>query len=183
MNRTQRLCRVLRRFASVLFGLSIFGLLFVPILVFNTDLTLDLANHQLRLLDVDAFRFTATHLGWKLRAINGLAMATAFGASIFGLGVLVRLLTQFEEGTAFSLESVRLVRWLGWLQVALVPIGLALGWCFAAVTKALLGQVVGLWTHPIYASLDGLFWGGVTLLIAQILEEGFRLKAEQDLVI
>ena len=183
MNQTQRLCRVLRRFSSILLGISILGLLFVPILVFSPDLTLDWANLQLRALDVDAFRFTVSHLGWKLRGITGTAFATGLGAAIFSLGVLVRLLTQFEEGTAFSLESVRLVRLLGWLQVALVPISLALGWSFAAVTRALLGQVVRLWAHPIYTSLDGLFWGGVTLLISHVLEEGFRLKTEQDLVI
>jgi hypothetical protein len=183
MNRTQRLSRVLRRYASVLFGLSLFLLVLSPGMVFVPDFTLDFANHQLRLLDVDVFRFTPSHLGWMLRTLVWAELATNLATTVLSLGALIRLLHQFEAGTAFSLESVRLVRFLGWIQVAMAPVNFMWTLSVVAVTKALSTLVVSPWKQAIDPSLSSLFWGGVTLLVAYVLEEGFRLRSEQDLVI
>lgn len=183
MNRTQRLSRVLRRYASVVFWLCLLALIFSPGMVFLDGLALDTANHLLRLLDVDAFRFTASHVGWMLRVLIWIVLATSLSTAVLCLGTLIRLLHQFEQGTAFSQESVRLVRFLGWIQVATAPIGLLVFWGLAAVTKALTAQVIRPWKVAGSASLDGLFFGGVTLLVAYVLEEGCRLKSEQELVI
>ena len=183
MNRTQRLCRVLRRFASVVFWLCLLVLLFSPGMVFLDSFAVDVANHLLRLLDVDGIRFNAGHVGWMLRTFAGVLTAVSLATALLSLGVLIRLLHQFEEGTAFSLESVRLVRILGWIQVAGAPIGLLMLWGLAAVTKALTTQVVHPWKFAVNSSLEELFFGGITLLVAHVLDEGFRLKSEQDLVI
>jgi hypothetical protein len=183
MNRTQRLSRTLRRFASLLFGLCLFGLVFSPGLVFLDGFALDSANHLLRLLDVDGFRFNAGHVGWMLRTFVGVLTAGALATAVLSLGVLIRLLHQFEGGTAFSQESVRLVRFLGWIQVAGALVGLLMFGGLAAVTKALTAQVIHPWGHAVGSSLDGLFFGGITLLVAHVLDEGFRLKSEQELVI
>lgn len=183
MNRTQRLSRVLHRYASGLFGLCLLFLVFSPGIVFLDGFALDAANHLLRLLDVDALRFNASHVGGMLRTLVWALIATSLTSAILSLGALVRLLHQFEDGTAFSLESVRLVRFLGWIQVAMAPIGLLIFWGLAAVTKALTAQVIRPWRYAASSSLEGLFFGGVTLLIAHVLEEGCRLKSEQELVI
>src|SRR5664279_6456930 len=183
MNRTQRLCRVLRRYASVVFWLCLLGLLFSPGMVFLDSFAIDVANHLLRLLDVDGLRFNASHVGWMLRTFAGVMTAVSLATAVLSLGVLIRLLHQFEGGTAFSLESVRLVRFLGWIQIASAPVGFLMFWSLAVVTKTLLGQTVHPWKQAGTSSLEGLFWGGVTLLVAYVLEEGCRLKAEQELVI
>lgn len=183
MNRTQRLSRVLRRYASGLFGLILVLLVFSPGLVFLDGIVLDTANHLLRLVDVDGVRFSAGHLGGMLRILVWASMAISFTTALLLLGALVRLLHQFEAGTAFSPESVRLVRFLGWVQVAGAPVGILLFWGLAAVTKALTAQVIHPWKNSVDGSLHELFFGGVTLLIAHVLEEGCRLKSEQELVI
>ena len=183
MNRTQRLCRVLRYFASVLFGLSIFALVVSPFMSFSPGFVLDFANHQLRLLDVDAFRFTSEHLNWMLRTNAFLWLALAMGSAVLSLGALIRLLQQFEDGKAFSGESARLVRFLGWLQIATAPATMLMSWSLALTTRALLHQSIPPWRSAFGESLGALFFGGITLLIAHILDEGFRLKTEQDLVI
>src|SRR5664279_2183360 len=183
MNRTQRLCRVLRRYASVVFWLCLLGLLFSPGMVFLDSFAIDVANHLLRLLDVDGLRFNASHVGWMLRTFAGVMTAVSLATAVLSLGVLIRLLHQFEGGTAFSLESVRLVRILGWVQVAMVPLDFLLFWHLIVISRSLTTQVVKPWEHSIPSSMEGLFWGGVTLLIAHVLEEGCRLKAEQELVI
>lgn len=183
MNRTQRLSRVLRRFASGLFAICLLGLVFSPAVVLNDGFTLDTTNHHLRLLDVDGIRFQASHLGWMLRSHAWALLATSFLAGVLSLGALIRLLHQFEGGTSFSLEGTRLVRILGWVQVGMVPLSFLLFWRLAAVTRALTGQAIRPWGTAVSLSLDGLFWGGITLLVAHVLAEGCRLKAEQDLVI
>lgn len=183
MNRTQRLSRVLRRFASGLLGLCVLLLAFSPGLVFLDGFALDSANHLLRLLDVDGFRFNASHVGGMLRAFVWGLIAVSFVTAVLSLGALVRLLHEFEAGTAFSHESVRLVRFLGWIQVAGAPVGLLMFWGMAAVTKALTAQVIHPWKFAVNSSLNGLFFGGITLLVAHVLDEGFRLKSEQELVI
>lgn len=183
MNRTQRLSRVLRRYASGLFGLCLLLLVFSPGLVFLDGFALDTANHLLRLLDVDEFRFNASHVGGMLRTLVWALTAISFATAVLSLGALIRLLHQFEAGTAFSRESVRLVRFLGWIQVAGVLIGSLMFWGLTVVTKALTSQVIHPWKHAISTSLEGLFFGGVTLLVAHVLDEGFRLKTEQELVI
>jgi hypothetical protein len=183
MNRTQRLSRILRRYASVGIWACAILLVFSPAMVFLDSFTLDMANHLLRMLDVDAFRFNSGHVGWMLRTLVWALIATTFTAGVLSLGALIRLLHQFEEGTAFSQESVRLVRFLGWIQVATTPIGLLMFWGLAVVTKSLIGQTIHPWKQVGPSSLDGLFSGGITLLVAYVLEEGCRLKAEQDLVI
>jgi hypothetical protein len=183
MDRTQRLSRALRRFASGLLWLCVLLLVFSPALVLLDSFTLDTANHMVRLLDVDAFRFNASHVGWMLRTLVWALIATSFMTGVLSLGALIRLLHQFEEGTAFSLESIRLVRFLGWVQVAAAAFWVLLFWALAAVTRALTAQVIYPWGHAIGSSLDGLFFGGITLLVAHVLNEGFRLKSEQELVI
>ncbi len=183
MNRIQRLGRILRRCASVGIWACAVVLLFSPAFVLLDSFTLDTANHMLRLLDVDAFRFDASHVGWMLRTLVWALIATSFTAGVLSLGALIRLLHQFEEGTAFSLESIRLVRFLGWVQVAAAAFWVPLLWALAMVTRALTAQVIHPWGHAIGSSLDGLFFGGITLLVAHVLDEGFRLKAEQELVI
>ncbi len=183
MDRTQRLSRILRRYASGLFWLCLLVLIFSPGMVFLDGFTLDTANHLLRLLDVDGFRFTVSHVGWLLRTLIWALIATSLITAVLSLGALIRLLHQFEQGTAFSLESVQLVRFLGWVQIATAPIGLLMLWGLAAVTKALTTQVIRPWKYAGSSSLDGLFFGGVVLLIAYVLEEGCRLKSEQELVI
>ena len=183
MNFTKRLSRALRRFASLLFGLAVIVLVFSPGIVLLDGFVLNTTNHQLRLLDVDGLRFQSAHLGWMLRTHAWALLATAFTAGALSLGALIRLLHQFEGGTAFSLESVRLVRILGWVQVAMVPLDFLLFWHLTVITRSLTTQVVKPWEHSIPSSMEGLFWGGVTLLIAHVLEEGCRLKAEQELVI
>jgi hypothetical protein len=183
MNRTQRLSRVLRRYASVVFWACLLILVFSPGLVFLDSFALDTTNHLLRVLDVDGFRFNTSHLGWMLRTLVWGLAAASFTTAVLSLGALIRLLHQFEQGTAFSLESVRLVRFLGWIQMAAAPVGFLMLWGLAVVTKSLLGQTIHPWKQVGTSSLDGLFFGGVTLLVAYVLEEGCRLKAEQDLVI
>jgi len=183
MNRTQRLSRVLRRYASVVFWLCLIGLIFSPGLLFLDGFTLDAANHQLRLLDVDGLRFNAGHVGWMLRTLVGAGIATGLTTAVLSLGVVIRLLHQFEQGTAFSPESAHLVRFLGWIQVAAALVEFLLYGGLASVTKALTAQVIHPWWVAGSSSLDGLFFGGVALLVAYVLEEGFRLKTEQDLVI
>src|SRR5664279_1222452 len=180
MNRTQRLCRVLRHYASVVFWLCLLGLLFSPGMVFLDSFAIDVANHLLRLLDVDGLRFNASHVGWMLRTFAGVMTAVSLATAVLSLGVLIRLLHQFEGGTAFSLESIRLVRFLGWIQVAEAPVGLLMFWGFAAVTKTLIAQVIHPWKFAVISSLEGLFFGGITLLVAHVLDEGFRLKSEQE---
>jgi hypothetical protein len=71
MNRTQRLSRILRRYASIGIWACVIPLVFSPAIVFLDGFTLDVANHQLRVLDVDTFRFTAGHVGWMLRTWFG----------------------------------------------------------------------------------------------------------------
>jgi len=183
MNRTQRLSRILRRYASVVFWSCLLLLVFSPGMVFLDGFALDIANHLLRLLDVDGLRFNASHVGWMLRTLVWALIATSFTTAVLSLGALVRLLHQFEDSAAFSLESIRLVRFLGWIQVATAPLGLLMFWGLAAVTKVLTTQVIHPWKHAASSSLDGLFFGGVVLLVAYVLEEGCRLKAEQKLVI
>lgn len=107
MDRTQRLSRVLRRYASVVFWLCLICLIFSPGLLFLNGFTLDVANHQLRMLDVDGLRFTTSHVGWMLRALVGAWVATGFTMAILSLGALIRLLHQFEQGTACSSEASR----------------------------------------------------------------------------
>ena len=183
MNRTQRLSRILRRYASGLFGLTLLLLVLSPGLVFLDGIVLDTANHLLRLADVDGVRFGAGQVGGILRSLIWASMAISFTTALLLIGALIRLLHQFEAGTAFSRESVRLVRFLGWIQVAGAPAGIFLFWGLAAVTKALTTQVIHPWKNAIDGSLHGLFFGGVTLLVAHVLDEGFRLKSEQELVI
>jgi hypothetical protein len=183
MNRTQRLSRLLRRYASIGIWVCVILLVFSPAIVFLDGFTLNVANHLLRVLDVDAFRFNASHLGWMLRSLVWALTATAFTTAVLSLGTLIRLLHQFEEGTAFSLESIRLVCFLGWVQVAEATIGIPLFWALATVTKSLTAQILHPWWYATTSSLNGLFFGGIVLLIAYVLEEGFRLKSEQDLVI
>jgi len=183
MDRTQRLSRILRRTASVLFCLCLLLLVISPGIVFLNGFTLDTANHLLRLLDLDGFRFQAGHVGAPLRIFIWVLVVTCFTKVDLALGAFIRLLHQVEGGTAFSQESVRLVRFLGWIQVAAVPIECLLFWILAPLTRAITGQTISSWKLAGSNSLDGLFWGGVTLLVAHILEEGFRLKTEQDLVI
>lgn len=183
MDRMQRLSRILRRYASLVFWLCLIILILSPGMVFIRGFTLDVANHLLRVLDVDGFRFNASHSGWMLRTLVGAVTATNLTMAVLSLGALIRLLHQFEQGTAFSLESIHLVRFLGWVQVAMAPIGFLLFWGLAAATKALTAQAIHPWRYAGSSSLNDLFFGGVVLLIAYVLEEGFRLKTEQDLVI
>ncbi len=183
MNRTQRLSRALRRFASGLLWLCLLILVFSPGLVFLDGFALDGANHLLRLLDVDGFRFNSGHVGGLLRSYVWGLIAVSLSTAVLSLGALIRLLHEFEGGTAFSHESVRLVRFLGWIQVAGAPVGLLMFWGLAAVTKALTAQVIHPWKFVVNSSLEGLFFGGITLLVAHVLDEGFRLKSEQELVI
>jgi hypothetical protein len=183
MNRTQRLSRALRRFASLLFGLALIGLVFSPGAVFLDDFTVQQANHVLRLLDVDGLRFNPTHLGWMLRSFVWVSMAVSSAAAVLSLGVLIRLLHQFEAGESFSMDSIRLVRLLGWIQVAIVPADILLLWGMTWIVKSLLAQAIHPWFFLIGSAAGGLFFGGVLLLIAFVLEEGCRLKSEQDLVI
>ena len=183
MNRMQRLSRVLRRYASVVFWLCLIALILSPGMVFIRGFTLDLANHLLRVLDVDGFRFNASHVGWMLRTLVGAVTTTSLTMAVLSLGALIRLLHQFEQGTAFSLESVHLVRFLGWIQVAMAPVGFLLFWGLAAAAKALTAQVIHPWRYAASSSLNDLFFGGVVLLVAYVMEEGCRLKSEQDLVI
>jgi len=183
MDRTQRLSRALRRFASGLLWLCVLLLVFSPGLVLLDGFVLDSANHLLRLLDVDGFRFNSGHVGGMLRTFIWGLTAASLVTAVLSLGALIRLLHQFEWGTAFSHESVRLVRFLGWIQVAGAPIGLLMLWGLATVTKALTTQVVHPWKFAVNSSLEELFFGGITLLVAHVLDEGFRLKSEQDLVI
>ncbi len=183
MNRTQRLSRLLRGYASIGIWLCLIPLVFSPAIVFLDGFTLDTANHWLRLLDVDAFRFNAGHVGWMLRTLAWALTATTFAAAVLSLGALIRLLHQFEEGAVFSLESIRMVRFLGWVQVAMAPAELLLLWGFVGTAKALLGLTIHPWAQVVSAGVGNLFFGGVLLLIAFVLEEGFRLKSEQDLVI
>lgn len=183
MNRTQRLSRALRRYASVVFWLCLLVLVFSPGMVFLNGFALDIANHLLRVLDVDGFRFDAGHVGWMLRTLVWAMLATSLTTAVLSLGSLIRLLHQFEEGAAFSLESIRLVRFLGWIQVATAPLGLLMFWGLAAAAKVLTAQIIHPWGHAASASLQGLFFGGILLLVAHVMEEGCRLKSEQELVI
>jgi hypothetical protein len=89
------------------------------------------------------------------------------------LGAIIKYL----DGLRFNAEHV------GWIQVAGA---IAVFLCFvglAAVTKALTAQVIHPWKHAASHSLNGLFFGGVVLLVAYVMEEGCRLKSEQELVI
>jgi Protein of unknown function (DUF2975) len=183
MSHTQHLSSTLRRFASGVLWLSVLLVVFSPGIVFLNGFVPDTANHLLRLLDMDGFRFTAAHSSGMLRMFVWGLVAISCTAAVLTLSVLIRLLHQFEGGTAFSLESIRLVRILGWIQIAKVPVWFLMLGSFSMVSKQVAGLVVQPWKQVGPASLDGLFWGGLTLLIAYVLEEGFRLEAEQGLVI
>jgi hypothetical protein len=152
-------------------------------MVFITGFTLDTANHMLRLVDVDGLRFNASQVGWMLRTLVGVGVAISLATAVLSLGTLIRLLHQFEQGTAFSLESVHLVRFLGWIQVASALAEFLLFAGLATVTKSLTAQVIHPWWYAASSSLNELFFGGVAMLVAYMLEEGSRLKIEQDLVI
>lgn len=183
MDRMQHLSRTLRRFASFLFAISVLGLLFSPGLLFTGDLILKTANDTLRHLDVEGIRFNAAQLVWRLRIVVFLPMAVWATTALLSLGALIRLLHQFEAGATFSMESVHLVRFLGWVQVAMAPAELLLLWSFVGTAKALLGLTIHPWAQLVNAGVGNLFFGGVLLLIAFVLEEGLRLKSEQELVI
>lgn len=183
MNRMQRLSRALRRFASWLFALSVIGLVFSPGLLLLDDAILKMANDLLRHLDVEGTRFSAAHMGWMLRAFVFLPLAAWGATAVLSLGALIRLLHQFEAGEAFSMESIRLVRFLGWIQVAMVPVDLLVLLGMSGVAKALTGQAVHPWANMTGSTAGSLFFGGVVLLVAYVLEEGCRLKSEQELVI
>jgi hypothetical protein len=167
----------------VVFWLCLICLILSPGLLFLNGFALDVANHHLRMLDVDGLRFSTGHVGWMLRTMVGAWVASGFTVAILSLGALIRLLHQFEQGTAFSPESAHLVRFLGWIQVAAALAGFLLYGGLAFVTKALTAQTIHPWWVAGSSSLNDLFVGGVMLLVAYVLEEGFRLKTEQDLVI
>ena len=118
-----------------------------------------------------------------LRSFVWVSMAVSSAAAVLSLGVLIRLLHQFEAGESFSMDSIRLVRLLGWIQVAIVPADILLLWGMTWIVKSLLAQAIHPWFFLIGSAAGGLFFGGVLLLIAFVLEEGCRLKSEQDLVI
>lgn len=183
MDRMQRLSRALRRFASWLFALCVIFLVFSPGLLLLDDAILKMANDFLRHLEVEGIRFGAAHMGWMLRAFVFLPLAAWGAATILSLGALIRLLHQFEAGEAFSMESIRLVRFLGWIQVAMAPADLLVLWGMAGMAKALTGHAVHPWGTMAGSTANNLFFGGVVLLIAYVLEEGCRLKSEQELVI
>ncbi len=53
----------------------------------------------------------------------------------------------------------------------------------AFVTKALTTQTIHPWWVAGSSSLNDLFFGDIMLLVAYVLEAGFRLKTGPDLVI
>ncbi len=183
MNRMQRLSRVLRRFTSVLFALNTLTLLFLPGVLFMKEASLDLGNHLLRQFGQEGLRFSAAHTGWMLKAFLLTFLAPYWIVITLSLGALIRLLHQFEAGEAFSPESIRMLRFLGWIQVVMVPVDLLILWVMARLAQALTAQAVHPWSNMATSALGNLFFGGVLLLIAFALEEGFRLKTEQELVI
>jgi hypothetical protein len=183
MNRMQRLSRALRIFASWLLFVMVASLIFLPVMLFTDDFILKMANDTLRQLDVEGARLGATHLGWRLRISVVLPMAVYAVTILLSLGALIRLLHQFEWGEAFSAESIRLIRFLGWIQVAMAPMELLILWGTTGTVKALTGQAIHPWAQIAGSVMGNLFFGGVVLLIAYVMEEGFRLKSEQDLVI
>ncbi len=184
MDRVQRLSRVLRRISSVLFWISVICLVFSPGAVFLKDVALDHANWWLRHgLDVDGIRFSQGHVGWLLRSLVAWSMASAFTVAVLSLGALIRLLHQFESKEPFSAESIRMLRFLGWVQVASAPLYAITVWVVARIAKVLTGQVISPWPEMFRGTLAVLFEGGLVLLIAFVMEEALRLKSEQDLVI
>jgi hypothetical protein len=118
-----------------------------------------------------------------LRGFVAVFLATYWTLTTLTLGALVRLLRQFEEGEAFSLESLRLVRFLGWIQVAMGPIGLLVELGMAAMAGAITNRSIHLPFDLASSVAVQLFFGGVVLLVGHVMEEGCRLKSEQDLVI
>ncbi len=184
MDRMQRLSRALRRFASFVFFLLVACLVFSPGLLLDGDVVLKIANDVLRqFFEVEGLHFGPAQGGWQLKAFVFLPLVTSGVTAIFSLGALIRLLHQFEAGAAFSMESVRLVRFLGWIQVAMAPVMLLVLWGMAALVKVLTTQVVHPWANQTGSVIDSLFFGGVVLLVAYVREEGCRLKSEQELVI
>ena len=108
----------------------------------------------------------------------------ASGATaVFSLGALIQLLHQIEAGEAFSMESVRLVRFLGWIQVVMAPVNLIVLWGMSGIASFLTAKAVHPWANLADSVTGNLFFGGVVLLVAYVLEEGCRLKSEQALVI
>ena len=184
MDRVQRLSRVLRRIASVMLWCSVIGLVFSPGAVFLKDFVLEHANWWLRHgLDIDGIRFNQGHVGWLLRSLVVWSMATSFTVAVLFLGAMVRLLHQFESKEPFSTESVRMLRFLGWLTVATAPLhGLTI-WGVTRILKLLTGQVISHWFEMFSGTVVALFYGGLVLLIAFVMEEALLLKSEQDLVI
>ncbi len=184
MDRMQRLSRSLRRFASFVFFLLVVCLVFSPGLLLAEDIVLKIANDVLRqFFEVEGFRFSSAHGGWLLKAFVFIPLITSGGTAILSLGALIRLLHQFEAGAAFSMESVRLVRFLGWIQVVMAPAMLLVLWGMAGLVKVLTAKVVHPWANQTGSVIDSLFFGGVVLLVAHVMEEGCRLKSEQELVI
>jgi hypothetical protein len=183
MNRMQRLSRALRRFAAIALSFNVIVLILAPAVLFLDKATLEIGNKLLGHLDAEGIRFGSAHLGWMLRAFVAVFLATYWTLTTLSLGALIRLLRQFEEGEAFSLESIRLVRFLGWIQVAMGPIGLLVQLGMASIARAITTQSIHLSLDLASSSAVQLFFGGVVLLVAYVMEEGCRLKSEQDLVI
>ena len=183
MNRMQRLSRALHRFASFLFALALILLVFSPGLLLLDSAILESANDFVRRFGMDGLQFSLVHMGWKLRVFIFLPLVAMGATAVLSLGALIRLLHQFEAGEAFSMESVRLVRFLGWVQVASAPLSLLVLLGMAGMAKTLTAKAVNPWANVADSVTGNLFFGGVVLLAAYALEEGWRLKTEQELVI
>ena len=87
-----------------------------------------------------------------------------------------RLLNLFEKGVFFSSANVRLLRWLGYLAFAIGLLG--------AISPVLL---LGLLTFPtILLAAVGSPWvaGGLfTIMLSHIMDEGCKMREEQDLTV
>ncbi|MCP4149285.1 MAG: DUF2975 domain-containing protein [bacterium] len=127
-----------------------------------------------------------------LKISNAAALLLLFGAIIFVLQLLRKLIDSLKAGTPFIKENARRLRWIGW---TIIVFRLFL-WAYNWIIEGLLDLRLMVAENPLISDVsDGdmirfnptsfslIVVGLIVLAIAEVFKAGTEMKEEQELTI
>ncbi|MCP2604759.1 DUF2975 domain-containing protein [Candidatus Aminicenantes bacterium AH-873-B07] len=180
MNRIRNLSRIIRIIGQVIFYLTLIGVI-VALTILSFGSKIDLIEKSARVY-LFGHKVGLFSLGTVEKILISLTILLTIGIYLFGLYHFIKLFKLFEKGEIFTEKTIHQFKMLGLACIFYFPISVV-----SQLTKWYVVLSVKLDAHPgisqIFKDFDIFVVGIAVILISWIMNEGKKLKDEQDLVV